>query len=362
MVGDIIGPEDARWARTLAQAGHDIYHLPGYLQFAATHEGGRPAALYAESGDQRLLAPVVLREIPEALRLDADQLDAVSPYGYSGPVVTRGTDDATMTALLGVAAEAARAAGVVCGFFRMHPLLPLSRGPMTAAGDVVAHGQTVHIPLLEGVDAARAGIRQGHRHDIKKLRRAGFSAHVNRWDDFDEFVRIYLATMSRVAADDYYLFPDGYFQGLRSALGDSLSLVTVHGPHGSVAAGGLFSAHQGLAQYLFSGTDAEFLRQAPTKLMIDEAIAWAAGKGCDVLHLGGGVGGAEDSLFRFKSGFSKRRSDFESLRLVWDAAAYEQLAGRWMESRGVADRPAFFPTYRAPAPVGAAASEPSDNR
>jgi hypothetical protein len=70
-----------------------------------------------------------------------------------------------------------------------------------------------------------------------------------------------------------------------------------------------------------------------------------------VLHLGGGVGGADDALLHFKRGFSDRRHRFATWRWVVDPAAYRELC----RSRGVPAAAAadlargFFPAYRAPA-------------
>src|SRR5690606_15219124 len=100
------------------RARHDIYHLPSYVRFAAEHEGGHAAALYAESGGESLLAPVVLRPVPESLTTEAGQVDAVSPYGYSGPVTTAPSAAAVFSEMLLAARDAAARSGIVCGFFR----------------------------------------------------------------------------------------------------------------------------------------------------------------------------------------------------------------------------------------------------
>ena len=76
--------------------------------------------------------------------------------------------------------------------------------------------------------------------------------------------------------------------------------------------------------------------------MIDAACDWAGGLGARWMHLGGGVGGAEDSLFRFKAGFSPRRHRFETWRWIVDPHAYER---RCRHANVGADE-SFFPAYR----------------
>ncbi len=94
---------------------------------------------------------------------------------------------------------------------------------------------------------------------------------------------------------------------------------------GVVAATGLFVETDGIVQYHLSGTGGDFRDIQPTKLMMHFARAWARERGDYVLHLGGGVGGAADSLMHFKTGFSPLRHVFTTLRVVIDEEEYHRL-------------------------------------
>jgi hypothetical protein len=80
--------------------------------------------------------------------------------------------------------------------------------------------------------------------------------------------------------------------------------------------------------------------------------AWAQERLNRVLHLGGGVGGAYDSLFHFKAGFSDTRADFYSYRLIVDQSRYESLSRvAAMQAEGDSSIPTnFFPAYRRAVP------------
>ena len=85
----------------------------------------------------------------------------------------------------------------------------------------------------------------------------------------------------------------------------------------------------------------------PIKLLFHQAAEWFKRRGNRWMHLGGGVGGGQDSLFHFKLGFSPQTFPFRTWRLVLDAAAYDELltrAGRAPGSGLVAG--SFFPAYR----------------
>jgi lipid II:glycine glycyltransferase (peptidoglycan interpeptide bridge formation enzyme) len=115
----------------------------------------------------------------------------------------------------------------------------------------------------------------------------------------------------------------------------------VVGPGNEAAAGGLFTAVDGLMQFHLAGTAAPFRRVAPAKLMILHMRDLARRWGIRRLHLGGGVGCAEDSLAFFKQGFSKLRSRFRTFRMVLLPGVYRDLAG---PSTPPFD--GFFPAYR----------------
>ena len=79
------------------------------------------------------------------------------------------------------------------------------------------------------------------------------------------------------------------------------------------------------------------------KVLIDEATLMGRERGMDYLHLGGGLGGEEYSLFEFKSGFSDLFLDFKTWRFMADEASYESI----VEARGITSSDnGFFPLYR----------------
>lgn len=89
--------------------------------------------------------------------------------------------------------------------------------------------------------------------------------------------------------------------------------------NGEITCACLFAECCGIVQYHLGGTRTNFLKQAPSKLMFDYVRFWAKERGNTVLHLGGGVGNAQDSLYHFKAGFSQVRNRFLTMRLITDS-------------------------------------------
>ena len=141
------------------------------------------------------------------------------------------------------------------------------------------------------------------------------------------------------------MFDERYFVGLREALGPSLMLWVVM-IEDVVTAAVLFTETSGIVQYHLAGSDEHYASARPTKLLIHAVTLWAKDRGDERLHLGGGVGGAYDSLMHFKSGFSDSRHVFRTLRVVVDEEEYARLVLAGDPARDPTDLGGFFPLYR----------------
>jgi len=290
--------------------------------------------------------PLVLRGMQDGAS------DAISPYGYAGILSDRPKDQSFHRAAMDAAIELLRAEGVVSLLLRLHPLLPV---------DGIGHlGQTVAIPTvvvdLSGTpEQIWSGMRKNHRRDIERARRLG---HEFQFEDspeaFAAFRRIYAETMVRQGASDYYLFDDAYFDGLQSALGDRLMLATVR-VDGDVAAAGLFTRSNGIVQLHLSGSDDAHAIHWTTKLLYHGVATSAQEYGDRWFHLGGGRGGANDSLFHFKAGFSSHRAVYDTMRLVIREADYEALVRAHSPGVDPHEPGGYFPHYRRP--IRSAASD-----
>jgi hypothetical protein len=349
VTGAFVPPADGRWTSAVQACPHDIYHQPRYAELAARTEGGVPIAFVDDVGGRPCLIPLLERPLPAWMGADG-VVDLTSPYGYPSPLVGH-IGEPDLRAVLRAFVDSARERGAVTAFVRLHPLLPIPDALLRELGTVVVHGPTVVVDLRRTTDAIAADIRSGYRYDMRRLRRSGYVAAIDQWDRFDDFMHLYADTMQRVGAASSYLFGHDYFRGLREALGDALHLITVVAPNGETAAAGLVSVCGAIAQYHLSGSHAAHAALAPTKLLLETAIDVARERGAAHLHLGGGVGGREDSLFSFKAGFSSGRATFATWRVIVDPACYDELSARWSARTGRPAEPShgYFPAYRMPA-------------
>lgn len=107
----------------------------------------------------------------------------------------------------------------------------------------------------------------------------------------------------------------------------------------------LFSNEQ--MHYHLSASEREYMKFAPTNLLLYEAACWGAENGYKTLHLGGGLGSKEDGLFNFKKVFNKNSDTYFTIgRKIFDEEKYGELINIRKNSGGFDERSLFFPIYR----------------
>ena len=308
--------EPSAWDSLLEELGlADAYLRLAYVESAAVLEPGRPVLLEHEGA----VFAAVERE---------DPADVVSPYGYGGPV---GGDGSFWPAY----EEWCRERGIVSTFVRFHPLYANQRG---APIHVEQLAPTVGWRLGEERDLL-AGMHWKHRNKVRKAENAG--ATVTAGTSLDGFVPLYEETMRRVGASAFFLFAREYWEALEG-LGEGLVRFDA-AIDDEVAASALCLASPPWLHYHLSATSDTGRTTGASTLVLLEAARWAQERGYERFHLGGGLGGKQDSLHHFKARF-----DPEGLleaavgKAVHDEEAYRALSG------GDAGLDGFFPAYRAP--------------
>lgn len=333
----IEGAEAEAWQRCLQlMPSADFYHGHGYHELEADRLGGDPVLVLGEEEDTRFLLPLLLRPVEVS-----GSRDATSAYGYPGLLASGPMDEGSMQQFVTTLDQRLAERDIVSVFVRLHPLLSPAE-LLRHAGEVVDGGQTVSIDLTLGQAERRGRYRSNHRRDLKKLERRGYACRLASTEtDLSAFVGLYHQTMRRVNATSTYFFGLDYFRRLLRLDGLALLLSEVDG---DVAAGAVVSVCGRTAQYHLGGTCDERLTDAPMKQVFDQAASWAAARGAERLHLGGGLGARGDALFNFKSGFSPDRHLFSTWRHVVQPSRYKEL----VEQRGAVELDGFFPAYRAP--------------
>jgi hypothetical protein len=337
------------WEDAARRIGADVYFRPGYARAGEKAGDGQAVAFHAHDGAREGIEVLMVRDLQGLAFLAGeatDLRDAASPYAYGGPFFTAAAraDAGFVAGFHETLATWCRAQRIVARFVRFHPLLDNHAGA-DAFSAVCERQATYHLDLT-GSDPA-GNFREAARRHVRHARAAGLT--------FDElpakgglkaFRGLYEATMRRVGARPYYLFPPDYYEALADGLGAGVKLFAVR-REDRIAAAGLFLVGPDYAHYHLGGSDAAFLPDRPNNLLFHGAATALAASGARVLHLGGGLTSG-DTLDRFKRSLSRRATRFRTGAQVLDPAAYADLVSRWERWTGAkADPAGFFPAYRA---------------
>jgi len=339
----VITVDDPAWEEVISQCRvYDFYHTRSY-HLLETLETELEAVLFVcEEGADFVAMPIVIRSIP-----GTPYFDCTSVYGYVGPVSNQAFE--TMAASLQRYFVASirdyfASKQIIATFSRLHPLVD-TRSFFNDFGSIIDLNKTVAIDTQLTPEEQWRNFRKSNKSEINQLRKKkGYTVKtLTSEEELVEFVSIYNKTMQRVNAGDYYYFDLAYFKTmLRSSDFDAKILLAMKDE--TIAAGAVFTMTGQFMQYHLAGTSEPYMFDTPMKLILDEARLLANSLSLDFLHLGGGVGGSdEDSLFRFKSGFSKHYFQFSTWQYIVNTEVYKELVA----SNGVFES-TYFPLYRAP--------------
>lgn len=343
--------EPASWNSAVERcAWHDFYHL---AEYHLLHKQEGQGILIVISEDEKTIAfPLLVRPIEEVGGLEdfSGYFDATSVYGYPGPITNAETDIRFLKQAGWVLGNILRDQKIISVFSRLHPIL--GNDKYVFVGAAIPIGETISIDLTLPEEQQTKLYRKNHQRDIKKALHNNLICFEDKeWSRYDDFIRLYYATMERVGAEVRYFFSREYFDELRVALKDSLRLFIVT-QEDVVLSAGLFTLVRGIVQYHLGASNPNFMQHhAASKLLFDTVRRWASKYNATVFHLGGGVGGKNDSLFNFKRGFSDRIHTFWIWKYIVDKCCYEQaLAARhaWLTMNNLAlTENSYFPAYRA---------------
>jgi hypothetical protein len=347
--------ESSLWLETLQKLRHDFYHTPEYVHLESKRTNTIPEAILISEGERFFFLPYLLRSCDRLFDdslLKSEMFDATSPYGYPGFLLSESASGSPefIRSAITVLKKALSEKNICSAFFRLHPIINLGFEKILPDDICRINGETVSINLELSEAEIWRQTRSDHRNKINWCKRAGMIAKMVPFQEhIDDFMEIYEETMNRVGAVSSYYFDYDYFCNL-SQLGNKLHLCIVEWEQ-EVTCAGFFTEFCGIVQFHLSGTRDKFLKQAPSKLMLDYVRYWAKERGNQVFHLGGGLGSAKDSLFEFKSGFSKQSQTFGTIRLITDEDKYHHLVELRAKNLNIKSEEIFqsdfFPAYRS---------------
>lgn len=334
------------WTELLALTNHsDFYHTYDY-HYLSKEDGEHPILIKYTDGQNTIVLPLLLRDIE-----NSNYKDATSVYGYVGLLVINKDDTFNKTDFHKELNAFFNENKIISVFSRLHPFLDEQEAIHEGLGTITSLGKVVFKDLTDSLEDQRAQYNRRLKTYLNKSRKLCTVIKGNTQDHLEQFVALYIDNMKRVDADSSYFFSLEYFKKLLSS--DEINaelLLCIHNETQEIIAGAIFIKTDEIVQYHLSGMSEEYFDLNPIKLIIDEMRIEATNEGFKYFNLGGGKSSREDSLFRFKSAFSKDFRVFRIWKYIVDETAYRTLSeNHAVDTLNPDDLTSgFFPAYRAP--------------
>jgi hypothetical protein len=278
-------------------------------------------------------------------------LDLATPF-YNGPVVL--TDAGNEVELLHRYRKAVDQFcvenGVITEFTRLHPFLHTLE-MLSQIVQITSVLSGIYVDLRQGYEAARKEYRKGHRSAVQKAAREGATFQIVEADQphLAAFTRHYAETMQRHGTKNVDLKPPEFFQALFMRMENRALLVESYMGE-SLVSSSIFLNDFPCLWYYYSSSVPELLKTNAHTYAMDRMIAWGAENNYEYMLLGGGSGAykPDDSLYKFKTGFSHREAKGHQMRKVHNSKKLEALLtakDQYNRSLGRPVRTDYFPSY-----------------
>tara|TARA_R110001592_G_scaffold56347_1_gene171874 strand:+ start:15658 stop:16662 length:1005 start_codon:yes stop_codon:yes gene_type:complete len=322
------------WKNTLMEfESYDFYHTFDYHNLSK-NEDEKPLLLVFSQDDLSIAIPFLKREI-----VGTPYFDFTSVYGYAGPIYKNVAEDFNNTTFLGELNDYLTSNNIISVFSRLNPYFNQQTLILKNIGETPVSGKVVNIDLTKSIEEQRTQYGKSTKNRTNKCRRIASVKEVISKEDLETYMDIYYENMDRLeASDSYYFSKEYFFNFLECEDFKTRVLLVIENETGKAMAGSMFVESNSIVQFHLSGTRTEFLNWAPANLFLDEMRLIATEEGYEIFNLGGGLGGQEDSLFKFKASFSKDHRDFRLWRYIVDQKVYDTLSKDKVGS--------YFPLYR----------------
>jgi len=341
----------------------DIFYQPEYMtiyeqethQAPFTHFGGQGQLFVYGDRNNFIIYPFFKRSISHLNVTDIhfkDMYDIISPYGFGGPLAQ--VNDKSVDQILWEGFYKSFDAyctenKIISEFCRLHPMFENGRIiSKFAPGITEKVGQIVYFDLSYSEEKILSNMIHGHRRKIKSaLNNGNLSFETTDLANPAKcFYELYNDNMMRIGANNIYFFSQEFYEAAFHYLKEHLSFWRVS-YKGNVCAGLLVLKYGTQAYAWLSGTRTESLMFHPNNLLIYASCIELKREGFKYFNLGGGKtvnGSSIDTLFSFKSGFTKLKKDFYIYKRIHLLPDYERLV--LLRPFQNAENNDFFPKYR----------------
>ena len=307
----------------------DVYFTPEYYSLYQNYGDGEARCFVFESDGEYVMYPFLINPISTlGYKLNKEYYDIQGAYGYNG-IITSSENADFIAAFWNAFDGYCQDNRIIAEFTRFHPLLNNQRLASPKMKTIFSRHTVLLDLTLPEDDIWKTQICSKNRNMIRKAEKEGVT--IVESGDYDIFKQLYDGTMTNLHAEDFYFFPQSYYNEYKQTFkGKSMLCLAMY--DGRAIAGSMFMFSDDFAHYHLSGRDRVYSRYAANNLILWYAIKKAKERGCKWFHFGGGTTGDEsDSLLKFKKDFSKTETEFWIGKRLHSEAVYDEIVRQWKE-------------------------------
>lgn len=321
----------------------DIYYTANYVKSLELNGDGKAILIHYKKNDIEAINVVIKKDISKYVIFNNEiesnkYFDYTTPYGYGGFIFKEKYNSDIIQKVYEDYTQYCKNKNIITEFTRFNPLLKNYKF-MENLTDVIELGPTVTISLTNYQEAWN-NYESKNRNVIRKaIRRNVEIEHGFSKELMEKFKKIYIETMTRIKSNEYYFFSNTYFDSLYEDMKDK-AIIFYATYENEIISMAYVMFHGNYMHYHLSGTSIKYRNLASTNLLIDQIIKYGHENGYKKLHLGGGVGAKEDSLFKFKRGFKKDNfTTYKIGKTIFNKEKYDELRERYKLEND------YFPAY-----------------
>jgi hypothetical protein len=329
--------------------GREIMAHPDYVRlFARPMDRVVAASLRSDEGG--ILYPFIVRPLSAEPwgAAEGRACDLTSAYGYGGPFGWNVTEEQARV-FWAEFDEWACKQQAVTSFDRLS-LFPEQL--LSFNGDLETRG----LNIVRRLDLPETDLWSDYapkvRCNVNHARRLGLTVEAeSSGKRLDEFMEIYISTMTRRNASSGYFHPRSFFESVLRDLAGHVSFFHLVLNGKAISSELVLLSERSSYSYL-GGSRKEALELRANDLLKHEIITWCRNAGKKVFVLGGGYRGT-DGIFAFKKSFApKGEVAFRIGKKTYNAALCQRMAEErrsWEKKQGNDwnPDPQHFPVYRA---------------
>ena len=288
----------------------EIYYQWEYIDAFYKNGDGEPFLIYAKDENDNYVFNVYFkRDVAndENLKNEISKneyFDLITPYGYGGVDIIGEKNEKLLQYFFNEFEKFCNNNSIVSEFVRLNPLTNNYELYKNTDYKILNISKTVYIKL-ENEKQIWNNMESSCRNKIRKAQNAelivksGFDRNM-----FEEFVKIYTETMNRDNAKEYYFFKNDFFESIYKNMKNNAKIYTVYLQ--GKAINSLIAIYSGEnAHYHLSGSSSQYMNLGANNLSLFEAAKDLCNQGYKRFHLGGGYGGDDSPLLKFKKAFNK---------------------------------------------------------